>query len=744
MSYARYCLLLSVLFGLALAIPDARAQVGMTVAVSLPPPGVAGTVVATCTADLYSADYYGPFDDDSYFYAGVYMQSCILYTPGNGEHSCFGGGNGGGYASSSCTIAAESTPSSGDYNLNAEIAVYNWYDSLALGTGEYGWDTCWESPFLWDDPLGYAVTGTASYPNANSAGPYTGYGLVWSCVNGDVFSDIMEIESPAYPWSGVISVSISPTAATLTQGGTQQFDATVTNASNKAVTWSISPAGAGSISTSGLYTAPAAVTAQQTLTVTATSQQDTNIFADAGVTLTVPSPTVVSISSSSWNAGTSFPLTITGTGFNSATQVTISSPSWAISSTCSDSNATTIVCSNPGVTIPANLAPVTASQGATITVCNGSNCYTYPVTGAISIAPITYTYTVTLAVPSSSLTYGYSTTITPTITCKTATSACGSNVSNPQGAYFALSGIGSLSPTGLQTSTTFTASTMIGYPTQSSVVHACAPLQTSSCTTATISTGGITIALSPPALSNPLTGGNTQNFSASVQNPGEATTNALTWTLSPSVGTLASTTSSISGSPTSGTSSNIYHAPSSINTLTTVALSACMTANANICATPVTITLWPPPTFTVAYTEMYPTSNLPANTVSMGHAIAYTVNVNSLYGFAGTVNLSASGLPAGITASFSSPSVAVPSNGSGSAIMLISAGYGAGSSPPPPSTVTITGTVGGGPSSSTGFTLTPRAMQYAGDCSVPSGSGSNLNAQSVYAALGWGNYPNMP
>ena len=54
----------------------------------------------------------------------------------------------------------------------------------------------------------------------------------------------------------------------------QQFTGTVANAVNTAVTWSLSPSTAGSIAATGVYTAPASITAQQTVVVTATSQAD--------------------------------------------------------------------------------------------------------------------------------------------------------------------------------------------------------------------------------------------------------------------------------------------------------------------------------------------------------------------------------------------------------------------------------------------------------------------------------------
>jgi hypothetical protein len=50
-----------------------------------------------------------------------------------------------------------------------------------------------------------------------------------------------------------VSVSIAPTTATLRGGATQQLTATVSNTSNHAVPWWVSPSGAGSIGSTGLY-----------------------------------------------------------------------------------------------------------------------------------------------------------------------------------------------------------------------------------------------------------------------------------------------------------------------------------------------------------------------------------------------------------------------------------------------------------------------------------------------------------
>ena len=92
-----------------------------------------------------------------------------------------------------------------------------------------------------------------------------------------------------------VSVTVSPTTATLLTGQTRQFTATVSGTTNTAVTWSTA---GGTVSASGLFTAP--VTAG-TYTVTATSQADTTKSASATVTVNnaLP-PGCIQSSGSTW------------------------------------------------------------------------------------------------------------------------------------------------------------------------------------------------------------------------------------------------------------------------------------------------------------------------------------------------------------------------------------------------------------------------------------------------------------
>lgn len=123
----------------------------------------------------------------------------------------------------------------------------------------------------------------------------------------------------------VITIAISPTSATLSAGGTQQFQATVTGSSNTAVQWQVNQMAGGNsqvgtISTSGLYTAPATTTILQ-VTVTAVAAANTAVTASAAVTVnpvTTPPPITVTVSptSATLGAGMSQQFTATVTGTN--------------------------------------------------------------------------------------------------------------------------------------------------------------------------------------------------------------------------------------------------------------------------------------------------------------------------------------------------------------------------------------------------------------------------------------------
>ncbi|MGD1070663.1 MAG: DUF1800 family protein [Bryobacteraceae bacterium] len=95
---------------------------------------------------------------------------------------------------------------------------------------------------------------------------------------------------------------VSPATATVVLGGTQQFSAA------NATGWS---AASGTITSAGLYTAPALMPASGKDTVTATSANGNGA---ATVTLTYPAPAILSLTPATLPLG-SFTATIAGTGF---------------------------------------------------------------------------------------------------------------------------------------------------------------------------------------------------------------------------------------------------------------------------------------------------------------------------------------------------------------------------------------------------------------------------------------------
>lgn len=123
----------------------------------------------------------------------------------------------------------------------------------------------------------------------------------------------------------VISVTVSPSSATLASGGSQQFNASVQGSSNTAVTWSAS---AGTISSGGMFTAPS-VSAGTSVSVTATSSADNTKKASATVSVSAP-VAGLSIATSSLpgaQAGSSYSSALQASGGTSPYQWTISSGS---------------------------------------------------------------------------------------------------------------------------------------------------------------------------------------------------------------------------------------------------------------------------------------------------------------------------------------------------------------------------------------------------------------------------------
>jgi hypothetical protein len=150
-----------------------------------------------------------------------------------------------------------------------------------------------------------------------------------------------------------ITVSCTPTDVTVLS--TSQCTATVENESSTLVNWSISPAGTGSITTTGgLYTAPATVPTNNVVTVTATSQVASTLTATQSLTL--EQPTAISAV----------------TCLNPSTKLSATSVSSGNQLTCSATAST-------GATVPVNWSVTnTNALGGNIGSVSAQGIYTAP------------------------------------------------------------------------------------------------------------------------------------------------------------------------------------------------------------------------------------------------------------------------------------------------------------------------------------------------------------------------------
>jgi hypothetical protein len=186
--------------------------------------------------------------------------------------------------------------------------------------------------------------------------------------------------------AGHIAITVSPNSATVALGSTQQFAATVTGASNTAVTWSVNGgagcggAACGTISAGGLYTPPASVPSPAILSLTVTSVADPTKSASASITVIATAAVLLSISPTSAAVPTastdSFTATVTGTT-NTAVAWSLSGAgctgpscgSLATSSLAAVYTAPMVAPSPPSVTIAAtSMAETSKTASANITI----------------------------------------------------------------------------------------------------------------------------------------------------------------------------------------------------------------------------------------------------------------------------------------------------------------------------------------------------------------------------------------
>lgn len=273
-----------------------------------------------------------------------------------------------------CTVQASVTvsPSSAQVNPGGQIqfsatgstdGVVIWGVSgagcVGISCGAISWDGLYAAPATAPSPATVTVTATS-------------------------LSDLSQVGTATVTIGAQgVGISVSPTSATVPVKGQEHFTATVTGTSNTAVNWSVSGVGCvggscGTITSSGIYTAPATVPSPATATVTATSIADTSKSASATVVIVSATPVSVTVSpvtaQVAIGAQQQFSATVTGST-NTAVNWSLSGCSGA---GCGSISAGGLYTAPATVPSPATLKVVatsradsSASGSATVTIENG-------------------------------------------------------------------------------------------------------------------------------------------------------------------------------------------------------------------------------------------------------------------------------------------------------------------------------------------------------------------------------------
>jgi len=358
-------------------------------------------------------------------------------------------------------------------------------------------------------------------------------------------------------------MTIAPPQKALYAGQSQQFYPRLADRSTPSVLWSLNPPGAGSISSSGLYTAPPSIASQQTVAVTTTSSSDATISATSSITL-LP-PFAMSLTPASVNLNPSQ----TAQFYASLTNTVNYGLNWSINPKVGQIGILGLY------TAPAS---ITTPQTVTVTATSTANGTT-AATATVNLQPLTAATTTSAAsvsVPFSAS--SQSVPLSATVTSAAGTVATGTvtfTILNGTAAIGAPVTLGTVTNGAASASYTLPAGTAAGTYTIQAVYNAGAGFTTSSDTAHTLTvTAPISVTVSPATAA--LVASRTQQFIATVSN---STNTAVTWTISPSAGSI--------------NASGLYTAPSSISSQQTVTVKAASVADPTKTAT-AAVTLYPP------------------------------------------------------------------------------------------------------------------------------------------------------
>lgn len=377
------------------------------------------------------------------------------------------------------------------------------------------------------------------------------------------------------PPPGTVTVTVSPQNAAVSLGQSVQFTATVTGISSDAVNWSVNGIAGGNstmgtISGTGLYTAPQTMPSQSTISVTATAQSAPQASGSAAVQIQSGITVSIAPNSASVSPGTSASFTATVTGAGSAS----SGVSWAVSG-ISGGNATVGTLSVTGPDAATYTAPAIPPAPAMVTVT------------ATSIADSlkTATATVTISCATANSISPETVSLTAGATQDFAASLCvapGTTVTwEVNGTVGGNSTVGTVTATSAN-SATYTAPTTVP-ATNPVTISAVAGTQSSSATVTIVSNPSVAVTVSPASAIVPA--GASQDFTATVT---DTSNTSVTWTVdgipngNATVGQACTPNSNPCIAPTGAETTVEYVAPTSQPQPSTVTLTATSQADTTV------------------------------------------------------------------------------------------------------------------------------------------------------------------
>jgi len=296
------------------------------------------------------------------------------------------------------SVAAACVPTSVQTSATSQCTA------TVAGTGSFSTAVTWA--------VGGVAGGNSTLGTISSAGLYTAP----SAVPATNPVTITATSTANTAKSGTASITVTASTATITSvaasclsgsvqtGTTSQCTATVTGTGSysSAVTWAVGGVAGGNsslgtISTSGLYTAPAAVPATNPVTITATSTANTAKSGSYTITITAAPATITSVSAAcvptsvQTSATSQCTATVTGTGsYSSAVTWSAGGVAGGNSTVGTISSAglytapSTIPATNPVTITATSTANTTKSGSATITI-------TAATSGSITITALSET-----------------------------------------------------------------------------------------------------------------------------------------------------------------------------------------------------------------------------------------------------------------------------------------------------------------------------------------------------------------